>query len=81
MASQEYVVALRRETREQAPLNWVQRIGEIEGVSVVGSTDRRAQVTADENGLAKLQQDFGSQMLIEPMIPHRTQGETEPGPS
>lgn len=73
MAANDYVVALRRESRGHAPADWVQQIGAIDGVSVVGSTDRRAQVTADEAGLAKLRQSFGSEMLIEPVITHRTQ--------
>jgi hypothetical protein len=73
MATNDYVVALRRERRGHAPADWVQQIGAIDGISVVGSTEHRAQVTADETGLAQLRQSFGSEMLIEPVIVHHTQ--------
>jgi hypothetical protein len=58
----------------------VRQIGAIDGVSVVGSTAKRAQVAADAAGIAQLRQDFGSRILIEPVIAHHTQGgEAEPG--
>jgi hypothetical protein len=74
MATSEYIVAVRRERREDTPADWVRRIGAIDGVSVVGSTKKRAQVAADAAGIARLQQDFGSRILIEPVITHHTQG-------
>lgn len=73
MPSDHYVVAWRRESRRHAPSDWVQQIGAIEGVSVVGATDRRAQVAADEAGIARIRESFGPGMLIEPVIEHRTQ--------
>lgn len=74
MATNEYIVAVRRERREDTPADWVQQIGAIDGVSVVGSTEKRAQVAADAVGIAQLRQDFGSRILIEPVITHHTQG-------
>lgn len=74
MATQQYVVALPREKREDAAADWVQRVNSIDGVSVVGSTSRRAQVAADDAGIARLRESFGSELLIEPVIPHYTQG-------
>jgi hypothetical protein len=74
MATNEYIVAVRREQRNETPTDWVQQIGAIDGVSVVGSTGKRAQVAADAAGIAQLRQDFGSRILIEPVIAHRIQG-------
>jgi hypothetical protein len=79
MAAREYVVAVRRDKRGQVPADWARQIGEIDGVSVLGSSERRAQVSADEAGLDALRQHFGSEMLIEPVIPHHL--EDEPGPA
>jgi hypothetical protein len=70
MATNQYVVAWRRASRDHAPSDWLQKIGAIDGVSVVGATEHRAQVTADEAGLARIQRDFGPEMLIEPVIVH-----------
>lgn len=70
MAANQYVVAWRRASRENAPADWVEQIGAIDGVSMEGSTGHRAQVIADESGLAQIQRNFGSEMLIEPVISH-----------
>ncbi len=84
MATQQYVVALRREDRAGAPDDWAQQLDAIDGVSVIGSTPRRAQVAADDAGIARLRKTVGSEMLIEPVVRHYTQGQgdaTEPGAS
>jgi hypothetical protein len=73
MATNEYIVAVRRDRREDTPPDWVQQIGAIDGVSVVGSTGKRAQVAADAAGIARLRENFGSQILIEPVITHHAQ--------
>jgi hypothetical protein len=65
-----YIVALRRDQQADAPSDWVDRIGALEGVSVVGTTGKRAQVAADDDGLRRLRDELGSFTHIEPIIEH-----------
>jgi hypothetical protein len=66
-----YIVAIRRERRGGAPADWVERLGELEGVSVVGASSGRAQVAADEEGVQRLRDALGAYAHIEPVIEHR----------
>jgi hypothetical protein len=65
-----YIVALRRDQQADAPTDWVDRIGALEGVSLIGATGKRAQVDADDDGLQRLRDEIGSFTHIEPVIEH-----------
>ena len=70
MAESRYVVAVKRDAAAEAPDDWVEQIGQLPGVSVIGATGKRAQVTADDAGLSRLRAEHGSYMHIEPIITH-----------
>jgi hypothetical protein len=71
VASREYIVAVRRDSREDAPADWLQRLRETEGVSIVGASGERAQISADEAAVERLRGSLGSFLHIEPTISHR----------
>ncbi len=71
MEPSRYIVALRRDQQADAPADWVERIGALKGVSVVGATAKRAQVAADDDGIQRLRDALGSYTHIEPVIKHR----------
>lgn len=71
MAAHEYIVAVRRDRRQDAPPDWLRRLGETEGITVIGSSGRRAQVRGDEEPIERLREAMGSYLHIEPVIPHR----------
>jgi hypothetical protein len=70
VASREYIVAVRRDSRDDAPADWLRQLGETKGVSVTGATGERAQVTADDDGVERVRRSLGSYVHIEPTIPH-----------
>lgn len=70
MADETYIVAVRRSQRKLAPEDWLDRLRQTEGVSVVGESYGRAQITADRQGLARVRDELGSFLLIEPLIRH-----------
>lgn len=70
MGSREYIVAVRRDRRRDAPEDWLDRVRGTEGVSVTGSSGHRAQVRADEAGVERLRSSLGSYLHIEPSVPH-----------
>ena len=68
-----YVVAVRRDRREAAR-DWLYRLSRIRGVKVLGASDWRAQVEADDSGLARLTTQMGDDLLVEPTVErHRAQ--------
>ena len=66
-----YVIALRRGHDADAPDDWVDRIAQIPGVSVIGTTGKRAQIEADDDGIGRVRAEHGSYAHIEPLIEHR----------
>lgn len=72
MAVSSYIVALRRDQQADAPADWVERIEQLEGVSIIGATAKRARVSADDEGLQRLHDALGSYTHIEPLITHHT---------
>ena len=66
-----YVAAIRRDQRHLAPDDWLEQIAAIEGASVIGGFDRRAQIRATPDAVKRIQSDMGDFLLIEPVIEHR----------
>jgi hypothetical protein len=68
---QTYVVAVRRECRAEAPLDWVDMVRRFDGVVVQEPTNsRRLLVEASESGIAALRRQLSGFLHIEPIIHH-----------
>ena len=66
-----YVVAVRRDRRDQVPTDWTERLASVDGVRVLGASGTRAQLEVDEGALENVSSALGSNFLIEPVIEHR----------
>jgi hypothetical protein len=62
---------LRRGHDADAPPDWIERIAQVPGVSVIGSTRKRAQVSADDEGIRRVRDAHGAYAHIEPIISHQ----------
>jgi hypothetical protein len=71
VATHTYIVAIRRDCRHDAPTDWVERLNRVDGVSVIGASDRRAQIAADDCAVERVREDLGAFALVEPVIEHR----------
>jgi len=65
MEGKRYVIAVRDDKRSEMPIDWQQRLAAIEGVSMEGATDHRAQFTAGPEALREVQSQFGECCHIE----------------
>lgn len=67
-----YVIALKRESRNNAPADWVKRVRAVPGVQLVGpENDLVIRVDATPDGLEQLRAKFGTFCNIEPTIHHK----------
>jgi len=67
-AAPRYVLALKREARARAPADWQERIRAIEGVRAGGSASAlRMQIEASEDALARIGEEFGELLRVEPV--------------
>ena len=71
MPAHTYIVAIRRDCRDRAPEDWVERLTHVEGVSIIGASARRAQIAADDGAVERLREDLGAYAHVEPVIEHR----------
>lgn len=63
-----FVLAVRRELRDQAPEDWQARVGAIPGVRIQGDAAvSPLQIEADLDGLERLRAEFGGLLHIEPL--------------
>jgi hypothetical protein len=67
-----YVVAIRRDSRDSAPADWIEQIL-AKGAVVVGGYGQRAQIKASSDVADRIRVDLGDYLQIEPVIEHRTQ--------
>lgn len=72
MAVNTYIVAVKRDQQAEAPDDWVDQIGALDGVSVTGTTGKRAQISADDDGIQRVRDTIGSYTHIEPVIEHHS---------
>lgn len=71
MDTEQYIVAVKRECRQQAPPDWRQRVRLLQGVKIVGSGDMpRLLVELSPRGLEQLRQVVGPYCHIEKVIMH-----------
>jgi len=68
-----YVIALKRERRQEVSVDWIDRLQGAPGVEITASAgNRRATVRATADGLHELHRRVGAFCHIEPVIEHRT---------
>jgi arginase family enzyme len=65
MEGKKYVIAVRHDKRSEMPIDWQQRLAAIEGVSMEGATDNRAQFEAGPEAIREIQSQFGECCQIE----------------
>lgn len=71
----QYIVALKRTHRGQAPEDWIAALEALPGVHVTGQAGGvRVQVDATDQGVTNLRQAVGSYCHIEPVLPHERLG-------
>ena len=69
----EYIVAVRRECRDEAGADWMDALRDVPGVEVTASSAaRRATVRATSDGVHELEERVGAFCRIERVIEHRT---------
>lgn len=69
-----YVIAVKREQRSEAPSDWQERLGRIEGIEVLGGRNPyRVQVRASEEAIRTARHRWGNLLHIEPAILHDPQ--------
>ncbi len=67
-----YVIAVRRDARDRAPADWIERLAAVPGLTVEGAAHpERVQVKANRPALARARVLVGGFCRIEPVIPHR----------
>jgi hypothetical protein len=70
MASEEWVIAVRRDKRGEVPPDWVEVVGGTAGVSrVSGAGGVRLQVSATAEAIASIRGRLGEFLLVEPVMP------------
>lgn len=65
MEGKRYVIAVRHDKRSEMPIDWQQRLAAIEGVSMEGATESRAQFTAGPEAIREVQSQFGECCHVE----------------
>ena len=65
MSKRVYIAALKRAQAEAAPSDWQEQLSQLDGVSVVGSTAKRIQFTADPETIEKLRAEHGDYLNLE----------------
>lgn len=70
MSEGKYIVAVRRDQRDVAPDDWLDRLRTIDGVSIVGASSGRAQIQAASDALERVRTEFGTYLHVEPIIEH-----------
>ena len=69
---EQFVIAIKRESRESAPSDWLEQIGNIEGVSIISDpADRIIRVEGPEGIGIILIELIGEYCHIEPVIFYR----------
>jgi len=68
--NESYIVAAKREARNRVNHDWVDRLRQIEGIEVVGTSPVRVQIRATPTAIHALRKTLGNDFHIEPMIPH-----------
>ena len=65
MAEKQYVIAVKRDRAASAPADWQDQFAEIEGVSLLGATQGRAQFVAQPDAAEQVRNALGDDFHIE----------------
>ena len=66
-----YIIAVKREKREEIASNWSEQVNLIPGIEVQStSSSNRMMVLATETGIGLLKKKMGLSLYIEPAIDH-----------
>ena len=67
-----FVIAVKRECRDDVPPDWVDVVRSTSGVTVLGDASRsRLQVRASEEAISHLRDRLADYFHIEKLIPHQ----------
>lgn len=64
-----YVISPKRKMLDALPDDWQDRVVNTAGVKLVGATQARMQVAADDEAIAKLRAEFEDLVYIEKAVP------------
>ena len=77
-----YVIAVKRERREDVTADWSEALRDAPGVEVTGeSGGRRVTVRATDDGIDELRSRVGAFCHIEPLIEHEPLAPSDPSPT
>ena len=66
-----FVIAVKRERRDEVPRDWIETVRGTPGVTIVGDANlSRLQVRASPDGIASVRDQLSDYLLIEKLIPH-----------
>jgi hypothetical protein len=66
-----FVLAVKRDRRDEVPRDWMQVVRGTPGVTVMGDTNPlRMQVRATPEGIARVRDQLSDYLEIEKLIPH-----------
>lgn len=65
MAEKQYVIAVKRDRAASAPEDWQDQLAQIEGVSLLGATQGRAQFVAHPDAAEQVRAALGDDFHIE----------------
>jgi hypothetical protein len=67
-----YLIALKRETRGQAPADWARRVRDVPGVRLLGDDKAPVlRVEASPEAVEEIRRHVGPYLNIEPVIAHQ----------
>jgi hypothetical protein len=66
-----FVIAVKRDRRDDVPRDWMQVVRGTPGVTVMGDANpQRLQVRASPDGIARVRDQLSDYLQIEKLIPH-----------
>jgi hypothetical protein len=76
VAMDTYIIAIRRDSRDKVPADWLTSLQGISGLTIVGSANpARVQVRATPEAIERVRQRCGDTCYIEPLLEHTTASE------
>jgi hypothetical protein len=67
-----FVIAVKRERRDEVPAEWVELVRGTSGVTVMGTANPgRMQVRASPEAISRIRAQLADYLNIEKLIPHR----------
>jgi len=73
-AAKTYAVAVKGHGTAPAPSNWLESLKQIEGVAIVGASERRAVIEATDEAIAQIREELSQDLHIERLVDRSPQG-------